>query len=177
MAEGGRQALLERLADDDEGAADPRAAAAPPRPTAAAPAPTHSALSGPSAATAYPPEPLQQPQASTSTAAATTTTSASVASPPPPRSGPHHASRSPLPAPVHLHRTRSGLGTVDAHVYGVICVGFDHTLGPNIEFAFPDHLAADPDLNKNLPFLALPDGAHAVSLALFLRSSETPSAN
>lgn len=60
-------------------------------------------------------------------------------------------------------RTRSGLGTVDARVYGVVCVGFDHALGPNIEFAYPDSLATDHDfLNKNLPFLALPDGAHAV---------------
>lgn len=86
----------------------------------------------------FPPSPVQAPQASTSNLTIPTT------------------------APPTMVRTRSGLGTVDAQVYGVVCVGFDHALGPNIEFAYPDALADNHDLNKNLPFLALPDGAHAV---------------
>ena len=88
------------------------------------------------AAATFPPSPVQAPQASTSNLK--------------------------TPTAPSMVRTRSGLGTVDAQVYGVVCVGFDHALGPNIEFAYPDALADNHDLNKNLPFLALPDGAHAV---------------
>lgn len=100
--------------------------------------PSASDVAAPPAAT-FPPSPVQAPQASTSHLMTPATTA--------------------LPSMV---RTRSGLGTVDAQVYGVVCVGFDHALGPNIEFAYPDALADNHDLNKNLPFLALPDGAHAV---------------
>ncbi|TKA52108.1 hypothetical protein B0A53_04768 [Rhodotorula sp. CCFEE 5036] len=99
--------------------------------------PSASDVAAPPAAT-FPPSPVQAPQASTSHLMTPATTA--------------------LPSMV---RTRSGLGTVDAQVYGVVCVGFDHALGPNIEFAYPDALADNHDLNKNLPFLALPDGAHA----------------
>ncbi|GAA5867817.1 hypothetical protein JCM3774_005866 [Rhodotorula dairenensis] len=103
-----------------------------PRPGAAPPRPAADSARPAS----FPPAPFQAPKASTS----------SLDTPRP---------------PPGMVRTRSGLGTVDAQVYGVVCVGFDHALGPNIEFAYPDSLATDHDLNKNLPFLALPDGAHA----------------
>jgi hypothetical protein len=39
-------------------------------------------------------------------------------------------------------------------------VGFDHALGPTIEWASTPSLRADGELHKQLPFLALPDGAH-----------------
>ncbi|GAA5991714.1 hypothetical protein JCM10908_001104 [Rhodotorula pacifica] len=84
-----------------------------------------------------------------------------VTFPPLPRQQPQASTSATSGAAPKMIRTRSGLGTVDAQVYGVVCVGFDHTLGPNIEFAYPDQLAHNHDLNKNLPFLALPDGAHA----------------
>ncbi|PLW17925.1 hypothetical protein PCANC_10308 [Puccinia coronata f. sp. avenae] len=49
-------------------------------------------------------------------------------------------------------------------VYAVILVSFDHALGPTVEWSFPTSLAEDEPLsqqiNRNLPFLALPDGAH-----------------
>jgi hypothetical protein len=52
-------------------------------------------------------------------------------------------------------------------VYAVILVSFDHALGPTVEWSFPTSLAEDEPLsqqiNRNLPFLALPDGAHLVS--------------
>ncbi|SCV71582.1 BQ2448_3170 [Microbotryum intermedium] len=48
-----------------------------------------------------------------------------------------------------------------AHVYAVLLVAFDHLQGPIIEFGYPQRFADDPYLNSNLPFLALPDGAHA----------------
>jgi hypothetical protein len=40
-------------------------------------------------------------------------------------------------------------------------------IGPTVEYAYPpslqDALSNDEDLNRLLPFLALPDGAHLVS--------------
>ncbi|GAA5857761.1 hypothetical protein JCM5353_002200 [Sporobolomyces roseus] len=54
--------------------------------------------------------------------------------------------------------------TLNATVYGVALVGFDHAqvlLGPNVEFMFPDSLNQNSELKDGLPFLALPDGAHA----------------
>lgn len=59
---------------------------------------------------------------------------------------------------------------LDAHVYGIALVGFDHALGPNVEFLYPQSLEENRELKDELPFLALPDGAHAVRqrLALFL---------
>lgn len=49
-----------------------------------------------------------------------------------------------------------------AHVWGVCLVAFDHAIGPTVEFAYPEALQKNEDLNKTLPFLALPDGAHTV---------------
>jgi hypothetical protein len=43
-----------------------------------------------------------------------------------------------------------------------VLVDFDHALGPKIEYSYPTHLQEDADLATNLPFLALPDGAHLV---------------
>lgn len=48
-------------------------------------------------------------------------------------------------------------------IYGVVLVGFNHTLGPVVDWSYPSHLKTDEDIVKNLPFLALPDGAHLVS--------------
>jgi hypothetical protein len=43
----------------------------------------------------------------------------------------------------------------------------DVQIGPTVEYAYPASLQAaianDEDLNRLLPFLALPDGAHLVS--------------
>ncbi|GAA5839999.1 hypothetical protein JCM3766R1_000637 [Sporobolomyces carnicolor] len=50
---------------------------------------------------------------------------------------------------------------LDAHVYGIALVGFDHALGPNVEFLYPQSLEENRELKDELPFLALPDGAHA----------------
>lgn len=49
-------------------------------------------------------------------------------------------------------------------IYGVVLVSFHHALGPIVEFSQPISLKNDEDVNKNLPFLALPDGAHLVSM-------------
>jgi hypothetical protein len=49
-------------------------------------------------------------------------------------------------------------------VLGVAVVDFNHLIGPTVEFAHPaslaEALAADDELSRLLPFLALPDGAH-----------------
>ncbi|GAA5897270.1 uncharacterized protein JCM6883_006637 [Sporobolomyces salmoneus] len=50
---------------------------------------------------------------------------------------------------------------LDAHIYGIALVGFDHALGPNVEFLHPSELESNSELKDGLPFLALPDGAHA----------------
>ncbi|GAA6016273.1 hypothetical protein JCM11491_006799 [Sporobolomyces phaffii] len=51
--------------------------------------------------------------------------------------------------------------SLSATVYGVALVGFDHALGPNVEFLYPPSLEHNAELKDGLPFLALPDGAHA----------------
>lgn len=43
---------------------------------------------------------------------------------------------------------------------GVCLVGFDHALGPTIEWGSTPELMSNSELQKQLPFLALPDGAH-----------------
>lgn len=48
-------------------------------------------------------------------------------------------------------------------VHGVCLVAFHHTFGPIVEYSYPPELKDDEDIVKNLPFLALPDGAHMVS--------------
>ncbi|KAL7424505.1 hypothetical protein Q5752_000189 [Cryptotrichosporon argae] len=60
----------------------------------------------------------------------------------------------------------AGTGTSwgDAVVLGVAVVDFNHLIGPTVEWAYPASLQAaiadDDSLNRLLPFLALPDGAH-----------------
>jgi hypothetical protein len=51
------------------------------------------------------------------------------------------------------------------NVYLVCLVGFDHAIGPTIEFSYPPQFEDDAELNKILPFLALPDGAHTVKIS------------
>ncbi|KAI5481515.1 late secretory pathway protein AVL9 family protein [Pseudohyphozyma bogoriensis] len=47
-------------------------------------------------------------------------------------------------------------------VFGVCLVGFDHALGPTVEFCHPETLNDNHQLlAEHLPFFALPDGAHA----------------
>ncbi|GAA5967954.1 hypothetical protein JCM3765_005558 [Sporobolomyces pararoseus] len=48
-------------------------------------------------------------------------------------------------------------------IYGVGLVGFDHALGPTVEFLYPQSLEqlGGLELKDDLPFLALPDGAHS----------------
>lgn len=63
-------------------------------------------------------------------------------------------------------------------VHAVLLVSFDHTLGPIVEFGYPEVFQDDAELNKNLPFLALPDGSHAVSwLAQFSKRLVLPACN
>ncbi|KAK4050756.1 hypothetical protein OIO90_004978 [Microbotryomycetes sp. JL221] len=57
--------------------------------------------------------------------------------------------------------TRSKSSQQPPTCLAVLLVSFDHALGPVIEFSHPNQFQKDPDLNKTLPFLALPDGCHA----------------
>lgn len=61
-----------------------------------------------------------------------------------------------------LSREPPAGASTGATVWGVCLVGFDHALGPTVEFAYPEVLQQNEDLNRTLPFLALPDGAHMV---------------
>lgn len=63
-----------------------------------------------------------------------------------------------------MHRSPStgAASSAGARVWGVCLVGFDHALGPVVEFAHPRSLEDNAELQRNLPFFALPDGAHAV---------------
>lgn len=49
-------------------------------------------------------------------------------------------------------------------VYAVVLISFDHALGPTVEWSYPPSIsegeAISEQINRNLPFLALPDGAH-----------------
>lgn len=49
-------------------------------------------------------------------------------------------------------------------IHGVVLVGFNHSLGPVVDYSYPAYLQEDDDITKSLPFLALPDGAHMVSV-------------
>lgn len=48
-------------------------------------------------------------------------------------------------------------------IHGVVLVGFNHSLGPVVDYSYPHNLKDDEDIARSLPFLALPDGAHMVS--------------
>lgn len=54
--------------------------------------------------------------------------------------------------------------TTSTSIYGICLISFDHSLGPIIEWNYPESLNEDKELVSRLPFLALPDGAHTVSL-------------
>jgi hypothetical protein len=77
--------------------------------------------------------------------------------------------------PVHRSSTASSIAsssiagddsnavTEPTTIWGVVLVGFNHALGPIVEYSYPSNLQEDEDILKALPFLALPDGAHMVS--------------
>ncbi|WFD35802.1 hypothetical protein MCUN1_002669 [Malassezia cuniculi] len=49
----------------------------------------------------------------------------------------------------------------DQHVIlGIAVVDFNHLVGPQVEYSYPQSLLQNEDLCKKLPFLALPDGSH-----------------
>jgi hypothetical protein len=56
-------------------------------------------------------------------------------------------------------------------VLGVAVVDFNHLVGPTVEWSYPESLTKalerDEELTRLLPFLALPDGAHLVSIVRF----------
>lgn len=75
----------------------------------------------------------------------------------------------PSSSAVKLEQLVDDAPTVEpVRVHAVLLVSFDHTLGPIIEFGYPQAFQDDADLNRDLPFLALPDGSHAVSASLNL---------
>lgn len=80
----------------------------------------------------------------------------------PPTALPKHRSSdtSSLSSAADLPRAITPVAT---EIYGVVLVGFNHALGPIVDYSFPAHLKEDEDIAKSLPFLALPDGAHMVS--------------
>ncbi|EGG13046.1 uncharacterized protein MELLADRAFT_87009 [Melampsora larici-populina 98AG31] len=55
-------------------------------------------------------------------------------------------------------------GKAPLTVYAVVLISFDHALGPTVEWSYPPSIsegeAISEQINRNLPFLALPDGAH-----------------
>ncbi|ORX40483.1 transport protein Avl9-domain-containing protein [Kockovaella imperatae] len=91
---------------------------------------------------------------------------------------PHMVQRDERPGPssrpsLLSHPTGSSMSVMTALakdlenvplVLGVVLVDFNHLIGPTVEFAYPPSLqsalTADDELNRILPFLALPDGAH-----------------
>lgn len=104
----------------------------------------------------------QEPHLSSSSPSPATTTTF-----PPPRI----QSESPVIPPSS---SRSSSSSLRVKIYGVALVGFDHSLGPTVEFLYPQSLERSKsgnELKDTLPFLALPDGAHAVSFLLSLPSS------
>lgn len=75
------------------------------------------------------------------------------------------ASGDHLTQPAHRTSHSSASGEDDGPVsptvaFGVVLVGFHHSLGPIVDCSYPPSLKEDDDIVKNLPFLALPDGAH-----------------
>lgn len=59
----------------------------------------------------------------------------------------------------------SQINSSDAVIIGIAVVDFNHLVGPQVEYAHPKELLEDEELCSNLPFLALPDGSHMVSIA------------
>ncbi|KPV73583.1 uncharacterized protein RHOBADRAFT_54788 [Rhodotorula graminis WP1] len=114
-----------------------------------------------------PPTPTDEPDEPSSLSPRPSTSSHSSSRPahlaPSPRPPAPASALGSSPAPAPMRRTPSqGLNaTVGAKVWGLALVGFDHAVGPTIEYTLPDTLKDDPELQRSLPFLALPDGAHA----------------
>ncbi|GAA5974744.1 hypothetical protein JCM11641_007249 [Rhodosporidiobolus odoratus] len=133
------------------------------------------------ATTADPPQTKTPDEASLSPSPDPHPRSESQSQPPQPHSFPPAPSATPIdsttllaaPSPPagYMYRTPSstsssggslaGNAPAGAKIWGVALVGFDHALGPTVEFTYPKKLREDDELQKALPFLALPDGAHA----------------
>lgn len=105
--------------------------------------------------TSFPPKP-SRPTTTTTPSTRFNAVDASSLPPTPP----------PKPSPPPLHSTSTPMARVPSQtpavVHAVLLVSFDHALGPIVEFAHPPVFRDNEELNKNLPFLALPDGAHLV---------------
>ncbi|KDE09425.1 hypothetical protein MVLG_00328 [Microbotryum lychnidis-dioicae p1A1 Lamole] len=139
---------LSRSEDEHSDAAVDRAAAG--RPEQARPSTSTSTLTSTpiSSTTSHPPTPP-----TTSTSALTSQQASSCAA---------STSSNTTSTSASKRRDRStSRSRQPAYVYAVLLVAFDHLQGPIIEFGYPQPFAGDAYLNSNLPFLALPDGAHA----------------
>jgi len=81
-----------------------------------------------------------------------------------------NSSQTHLPVPTLSQKTSSSslASQLESIVYGIVVVDFDHALGPKVEYSYPEYLKDDESLSTNLPFLALPDGAHTVRFCLAL---------
>ena len=75
---------------------------------------------------------------------------------------PHH--RSSQASSIASNATAESSIPEPTIIHGVVLVGFNHSLGPVVDYSYPAHLQEDEDIAKSLPFLALPDGAHMVSV-------------
>lgn len=106
----------------------------------------HESEDKPSPLPTYPPTPVQQETVGTPRAdTASITSFASTSS----------YSRKARPESTLLQPREGPL------VLGIALVDFNHLVGPRIEFAHSDtDIFADEEITANLPFLALPDGAH-----------------
>jgi hypothetical protein len=69
-----------------------------------------------------------------------------------------------LKSPPRLNKDTPASSS-DAVIIGIAVVDFNHLVGPQVEYAHPKELLEDEELCGNLPFLALPDGSHLVSLS------------
>lgn len=80
---------------------------------------------------------------------------------------PHH--RSSHASSIASSATAESATSQPTIIHGVVLVGFNHSLGPIVDYSYPPELQKDEDIIRSLPFLALPDGAHMVG---HIRSSE-----
>lgn len=70
---------------------------------------------------------------------------------------------------------QEAMSSDDAVIIGIAVVDFNHLVGPQVEYAHPKELSDDEELCASLPFLALPDGSHLVSVeSLFHCRCRTP---
>lgn len=73
---------------------------------------------------------------------------------------PHH--RSSHASSIASSATAESATSQPTIIHGVVLVGFNHSLGPMVDYSYPPELQKDEDITRSLPFLALPDGAHMV---------------